>query len=571
MNDLIEPTDYRLEFDQVREDLIRFGVPTNDSKWLAELMSGDDFLKQPHDLDSEYERVEILESLSQFAGECFLAFDRERNAALLLILFSWLGLRHDYSRARKAIQSMPESTTVPSWAKSFFITERRIDWAAGTLSVINTAHQNSDMRVNEAAVFEFLLSTEILNEETKALFLTRLMSTLDIQHILDVADHQGQYGGESRNHERIEHWLQFDLAAMLSAFFNRFKNTNDNQIGKLAFGLYIIIGRMFQELRTDTSRIELDAPKIVQVMVLYFNEIEVRQIRLPHDRWLKKALWKFIQPKHWFPFYGDFDGFALEDKKTKYTKEATTILGKIRSLITQNTKQKNTEEFDRDYYDSIWRFLLHSQKAWIVLKPLLIAFSTLKDQVVASDLRYWVEQAREPLPQSVWIWLPERIASTIHGLREEQNEDTKLINIRSSFAEYCLSRLKTKKNIEQNNKSKTQLANEDFIEPREIWRKAYIRAVSELRINPKGKGHHILFWVSQNDPHNDVRQAAGSAYKTLRHNPEWQEDLSPRRALFGAFWWLRQAHLINLGIEVDPNGAQRTRSKEITWTNKLEQ
>jgi hypothetical protein len=44
--------------------------------------------------------------------------------------------------------------------------------------------------------------------------------------------------------------------------------------------------------------------------------------------------------------------------------------------------------------------------------------------------------------------------------------------------------------------------------------------------------------------------------------------MSPRRAVLGAFWWLRQAHLKSLGIEIDRDGAQRTRIKELSRTKE---
>jgi len=108
--------------------------------------------------------------------------------------------------------------------------------------------------------------------------------------------------------------------------------------------------------------------------------------------------------------------------------------------------------------------------------------------------------------------------------------------------------------------------NDDFVETRPIWRYFYIRALQDLKVNPRGRAHHVLHWVSKNDPEKDVRDAAAKAYNDLRHGQRLGDGLSPRRPLLAAFWWLRQAHLFGLGVEPDTRGAQRTRAKEVTRT-----
>ena len=45
---------------------------------------------------------------------------------------------------------------------------------------------------------------------------------------------------------------------------------------------------------------------------------------------------------------------------------------------------------------------------------------------------------------------------------------------------------------------------------------------------------------------------------------------SPRRPLFEAFWWLRQAHLLTVGMKIDESGAMRTRRKELQRTREKE-
>ena len=53
-----------------------------------------------------------------------------------------------------------------------------------------------------------------------------------------------------------------------------------------------------------------------------------------------------------------------------------------------------------------------------------------------------------------------------------------------------------------------------------------------------------------------------------RKKPNLDDGASPRRPLFEAFWWLRQAHLLTLGKEIDESGAMRTRRKELHRTRE---
>jgi hypothetical protein len=198
--------------------------------------------------------------------------------------------------------------------------------------------------------------------------------------------------------------------------------------------------------------------------------------------------------------------------------------------------------------------------------------SNLEVPAVLPDLRYWKEKNIDS-PLEVWSWLPERIAQTFNSLAKlgtspvgilqwEPYSEKDLEKLHVDLAQFFLERLKTKGNINAGQ----QPTNEDFIEHRPIWRYCYIRALRELKTNPEGRGHHVLFWLKDNDTDPHVREAAKIAFKELRHGVARQKGLSPRRPLFRAFWWLRQAHLRELGIQIDERGAQRTLQKEIRWT-----
>jgi hypothetical protein len=85
-----------------------------------------------------------------------------------------------------------------------------------------------------------------------------------------------------------------------------------------------------------------------------------------------------------------------------------------------------------------------------------------------------------------------------------------------------------------------------------------------LRINPEGKGHHILNYAVQSDPDTDVRDEAKAAYTEMRHGPTLPAGLSPRRTVTNALIWLFQAHYLCVAptsVPMDENGVQRTREE----------
>ena len=146
----------------------------------------------------------------------------------------------------------------------------------------------------------------------------------------------------------------------------------------------------------------------------------------------------------------------------------------------------------------------------------------------------------------------------------EQDNDPQLDKFRAEFALFCLERLKTRKSRDKQSGS----AVSSQVESDPAWREGFIQAARALCVNPKGKGHHILNWVVKNDPDDTVREVAIKAYAELRHQPSLPKGLSPRRAVFDAFWWLRQAHLKSLGKVIDLDGANHTREEEARRTTE---
>jgi len=226
-----------------------------------------------------------------------------------------------------------------------------------------------------------------------------------------------------------------------------------------------------------------------------------------------------------------------------------------------------------DFYDKAFEVLVVFAAPWKCLRSLLLAFTEMRAPAVASDLRPWPEADRETPPYP-FSQIPMWITTTMYpqNLRDELKRDPHLQGLREAFAEFCLDRLKTRKIQSRRNVAGTHYADERFVEPRRTWRRCYVQAVAALRVNPGGRAHRTLFWLSKNDPDETVQTLAKKAHGQIRHlnrnRPNLDRGTSPRRPLFEAFWWLRQAHLLTLGIEIDEAGALRTRRTELHRTRE---
>lgn len=220
---------------------------------------------------------------------------------------------------------------------------------------------------------------------------------------------------------------------------------------------------------------------------------------------------------------------------------------------------------------------------WRGMKPLLLAIRAMACPCVARDLRHWVEVAderhagaRDELAQPPYPWstIPGSMINLFqHCVGVEQSADPELTALRGELANFCLERLGDRWSKEQRERAKESghvRTDEDMIERSPVWRLCLVRAVASLYINPEGKGHRTLEVSARIDPDNEVRESAHAAYEQMRRLKKMPENVSPRRAVMSALWWYRQAHLLGLGIELDPDGAQRTRAKELTRTKEME-
>jgi hypothetical protein len=360
-------------------------------------------------------------------------------------------------------------------------------------------------------------------------------------------------------------WLTLDPIRAFDAFRRWFEAEQIETLGALALGLERQIG-----LQYPGTRIARGPKQEIEIRELY-PQVETLALVLCRRRsesqndnqTLTRCCWSYAR------LAGERAPALLGDLYEPLARRALSELEHVRKGL----RGADAEAFLRDHGDYLHEAVFFgprtsSDSLWPVLRRLVLALREVPRRGVPLDLRTWDEPEPEfekvPRP---WNWVVDHIARVLELLLgRELERDDDLNELRREFAKFCLDRIKTREKA----RADRPLANEDFFEPKPEWRAAYINAAKELHPNLGERGHHVLGWSRDHDPDEDVRDAARSAAEVIRHGHGLPKNTSPRRAMFAAFWWLRQAHVISLGERVDESGAQRTFRKEMRRQADLE-
>jgi len=256
--------------------------------------------------------------------------------------------------------------------------------------------------------------------------------------------------------------------------------------------------------------------------------------------------------------------WVSDDCRTRVVRAAADDIGRLRPLL-RRAGEEDAEQLRKldPHFRSCIFVLFKLGSLWQATKPLLLAFRATNARAIGFDLRYWPTNKPDD-PPGPWEMIPRSLMNLLHHyMRPEQADDAQLDRYRTEFALFCLERLKTRERRDGQSEGGP-------VEADAAWREGFIQAARALCVNPKGKGHHVLNRISKNDPDDTVREVAAKAYAELRHQPSLPKGLSPRRAVFDAFWWLRQAHLTSLGLgdSIDQDGASQTREEEARRTTE---
>ena len=565
-NGLVFPSKDDSYSEELNQHLQDAGFCEADQKWLVQVFERPDCFGDPDSNSTsifkdgfedsfEYVLPNILKDLE---GEVRIEKDRQTRLAFLFSVM--LGFGPVYLGETVQPNAKPVGSDgvwdVPQWADEF---QRQAKFCAECLDwnrLKSSIHKLDDL-------LRFLFPDGV-----------PLVKVVDLSP-LDPIQRRSWSSDDFEDPKQIEFWLiqrfrsdtNHSSTIRLDTLLEHFSDMPEDVLGDKILGFLNAIGYALNMAGLDYLN---DGWRVVARELIPFLELleekepESKQERSP----LTKAWWRLAKVIY-SRSIGGLESELSPELRNRLVESAARHIGILRAVLRDSPKvfeEKNSIGEVYDFYRKAFDVLLNFADPWKCLKPLLLTFTEMNVPAVTSDLRPWGELGREspPHPYSkIPLWI--EIAMYPQNLRAELDRDPHLQDLREELAKFCLGRLKTQKNDSNANRK-------DLVEPRPIWRQCYVQALTVLRVNPGGRAHRTLFWLSKNDPDEECRKLAKRAHRQIRHidrrKPNLECGASPRRPLFEAFWWLRQAHLLTLGKEIDEAGAMRTRRKELHRTRE---
>ncbi len=500
--------------------------------------------------------------------------EKDRQTRLSLLLSFLLGFGPIYSEVVQPNDKLVKSGrdwVIPAWVDEFqrqaVFSARRLDW-----------HKLIEIR--DAHTFLFFDLIPFLFSEGVPLDLVVNFE------LLNPIRRQGWSNNDFSDPEQIEFWLIWRFRdnaercdiIRLDTVLQVFSSFPEDVLGDKIFGLLHAIEYAtnigFASGKERLKHAGYGWQIVADELIPFLELLDEREPELSRGRASLLKAWWWLSVLIYSRGMGGLESGLSDELRNRLVASATKHMGILRKVL-----RETPEDFKHkdptgapvyDFYHMAFEVLLIFSSPWRCLKSLLLAFTEMTEPAVASDLSHWSGSDKEPPPHpynKIPSWI--EISMDLRNLQSELNRDPHLQGLREEFARFCLERLKTKKNDTSRSEKVSDYADGDFVEPRSIWRQCYVRALAALRVNPGGRAHRTLFWLSKNDPNKNVREFAKRAHRQIRHlnrrKPNLERGASPRRPLFEAFWWLRQAHLLALGKEIDQADAMRTRRTELYW------
>ena len=576
---LIFPSDDS-EVSRVQQCLDDAGFSSDAQVWLIRILERQDCFGDASgasvfrdDFEEDFERV--LPGVMQDLSESCHADDVQTRLALL---FSFLlGFGPVYSEVVRPSRRLVKSGgnwVLPAWVGEFqryaeFHAER-LDW-------------HTLVEIRNARAFLFFDLVPFLFPD--GLPLDQVVNP----DLLDPIRRRGCSSTDFEDPDQLEFWLKWRFTAdterrdtiKLNTLQKAFSELPEDVLGDRILGLLNAIEYSMSigfALGRENLNPAGDGWRVVADELVPFLDLvnEKRPESVQERSSLLKAWWRLSVVIH-YRGMGGLESGVSDELTSRLVDSAARHVGLLRKVLRETPEDFEGKDSTgvpvADFYDRAFEVLVVFAAPWKCLRSLLLAFTEMRVPAVASDLRPWPEADREPPPypfSQIPTWIA--IAMYPQNLRDELKRDPHLQELREAFSKFCLDRLKTRKIRRPQDGNGSDCADERFVEPRRTWRRCYVQAVAALRVNPGGRAHRTLFWLSKNDPDETVQTLARKAHGQIRHlnrnRPNPDQGASPRRPLFEAFWWLRQAHLLTLGIEIDEAGALRTRRTELHRTRE---
>ena len=575
---LVFPSDSSAEeeISVVKQSLADAGFSTADQEWLVELFKRSDCFGDStgksvfrHDEFGAF-GDDLLGGLNTLKEWVQIEEDKGGQTFLAFLFSSMLGFGPggiSTLSPNKAPEKSNGSWDIPQWVGEF---QKHAVFCVKRLDLNKLCKGSPNAVFDFGGLLFFLFPEDI-----------PFMQKVDLD-LLNPVRRQSLSNNDFKNFNELEYWLIWRFSAnaercekvRLDTLLPDFSKFSDDVLGNKVLGLLNAIDYgMTIGSWNSASGERLDPLNdgwrvVAHELIPFLELLNDRKPYLNQERSpLLKAWWRLSKIIYSWSM-GNLESELSDNLRNKLIESASRHIGILRSVL-RDTPEEFEHEAVRDFYDKAFYVLLSFAPPWKRLKPLLLAFTGMTKQAVAKDLRTWSEHDSTENPPQPYARVPNWIEVAMYpqNLKSELEKDPYLQDLREEFAKFCLGRLRTK---EKNKKA--AYTNEDFFEPRPAWRQCYVQALAALRVNPGGRGHRTLFWLLNNDPDEQVRKLSKKAHKQVRHldrdKPNLDVGASPRRPLFEAFWWLRQAHLLALDVEIDHAGAMRTRRKELHRTRE---
>ena len=563
--------DSLFEEESIKLDLQKAGFSDDDQEWLVSFFNRQDTFGAPPS-DTTVFRADfedgLTSALNRVKEKVQIATDRQTSLVVLFSLMLGFGPgSNTWLLPNDKFDKSSEPSSHPEWIRDF---QRHAKFCIQSLDrdKLDEFSKNAVFYVDDLLIFLF---PDLLNQ------------IVDLE-LLDPSQRSGWSSNDFEERKQLEYWLKWRFednekrrdTVRLDTLLQTFSNFPEDVLGNKILGLLNAVGYALNLALGPGAALNEGWQLVAQELLPFLNLLSAKEPDLCQERsTLLKAWWHLANVIHGWSM-GGFESELSAELRNRLVGSAAKHIGILRSVLRDTPKvfkDENSTGPVSDFYQEAFYILLNFAAPWKCLKPLLLAFTQMNKRAVTSDLRAWHEYGRdEKLPDpysNVALW----IAMTMYpqNLRDELDRDPHLQELREEFAKFCLERLKTKGKKEASSGDK-QFSDKDFVEPRPVWRQYYVQALAALRVNPGGRAHQTLFWLSQNDPDETTRDLAKRAHKQIRHldrkKPNLDVGASPRRPLFEAFWWLRRAHLSALGVKVDEAGAMRTRRRELHRTQE---
>jgi hypothetical protein len=571
-SDLIFPSDNPSfeEVSAIKQILAAAGFPDHDQEWLVRAFARPDCFGDPDGASVfredftdffEYALPGVVDALG---ASVQTEADRQNRLALLFSFLLGFGPTYGDPRPRVRLEKSNDDWKTPDWVIEF---QRQATFCA--------------TKLDWERLYEIRNSRSFLFHDLVPFLFPKgfpLNQVIELDS-LNAIQRRGWSSNDFGHPNLLEFWLIWRFndnsrrceTVRLDTLLPIFREYPETELSDKILGLLNAITYALNIALGPGASLNEGWRLVAHELLPFFQLLSAKHPETHQERsTLTKAWWRISQTIYGWSM-GGLESELPDELRTRLVESAAKHMGFLRKMLRESPEEFKGEEAPNvqisDFYKEAFYALLCFAPPWKRLRPLLLAFTEMTVQAVASDLRPWPDDPdREPPPHpysNIPMWI--EISMYPQNLKNELERDRRLQALREEFAKFCMARLKTKE-------SGIHKRNEDFVEPRPVWRGCYVQALTALRVNPGGRAHKTLFWTANNDPGETVRGLAKRAHRQIRRldrgKPNLDVGASPRRPLFQAFWWLRQAHLLTLGIKIDKSGAQRTLRKDLHRTRE---